>query len=61
MMCAEAVWWRCHRSLIADYLKSKGVVVTHIINARKTEPHPYTSAAQIIDGELSYRGLLDTT
>lgn len=59
IMCAEAVWWRCHRSLIADYLKSKGVVVTHILSATKTEPHPYTSPARIIDGELSYRGLFD--
>ncbi|MEK6320247.1 MAG: DUF488 domain-containing protein [Acidobacteriota bacterium] len=57
IMCAEAVWWRCHRSLISDYLKSKGVIVTHILSATKTEPHPYTSAARIVDGELSYRGL----
>ena len=60
IMCAEAVWWRCHRSLIADHLKASGVVVTHILSATKTEPHPYTSAARIIDGELSYRGLFDT-
>jgi uncharacterized protein (DUF488 family) len=57
IMCAEALWWRCHRSLISDYLKAKGVVVTHILSATKTEPHPYTSAARIVDGELSYRGL----
>lgn len=57
IMCAEAVWWRCHRSLISDYLKAKGVVVTHILSATKIEPHPYTSAARIVDGELSYRGL----
>ncbi len=58
VMCAEALWWRCHRSLIADFLKAKGVEVIHIIDARKTEIHPYTSAARIIDGELSYEGLL---
>lgn len=58
VMCAEAVWWRCHRSLIADFLKANGVQVTHILNARKTEVHPYTSAARIVDGELSYQGLL---
>lgn len=57
IMCAEAVWWRCHRSLISDYLKAKSVVVTHILIATKTEPHRYTSAARIVDGELSYRGL----
>ena len=58
VMCAEAVWWRCHRSLIADYLKAMGALVVHIIDEKKTEKHPYTSAARIVDGELSYRGLL---
>jgi uncharacterized protein (DUF488 family) len=57
-MCAEAVWWRCHRGLIADYLKASGVEVIHIIDARHNELHPYTSAARIIEGELSYAGLL---
>jgi uncharacterized protein (DUF488 family) len=54
IMCAEAVWWRCHRSLIADYLKAHGVEVIHSIDARKTQPHPFTSAAKIVDGKLSY-------
>src|SRR6266513_1264739 len=54
IMCAEAVWWRCHRSLIADYLKAHGVEVIHIIDATKTKPHPFTSAARIVDGKLSY-------
>ena len=54
IMCAEAVWWRCHRSLIADYLKARGLEVMHILGANKIEPHPYTSAAGIVEGELSY-------
>jgi uncharacterized protein (DUF488 family) len=54
IMCAEAVWWRCHRSLISDYLKARGVEVMHILNTNKTEPHPFTSAARIVNGELSY-------
>jgi uncharacterized protein (DUF488 family) len=54
IMCAEAVWWRCHRSLISDYLKSRGIEVMHILGASKTEPHPYTSAARIVDGKLNY-------
>ena len=54
IMCAEAVWWRCHRSLIADYLKARGVEVLHILSANKVEPHPYTSAARIVNGALSY-------
>ena len=58
VMCAEALWWRCHRSLIADFLKSKGVQVIHILDARKTESHPFTSAARIVEGRLSYEGLL---
>jgi uncharacterized protein (DUF488 family) len=56
IMCAEAVWWRCHRALISDFLKARGIEVTHIIDARKTEPHPFTSAARIVDGALSYAG-----
>lgn len=58
IMCAEALWWQCHRGLIADYLKAHGHEVLHILSAEKVEPHPYTSAASIVDGRLSYRGLL---
>ena len=58
VMCAESLWWRCHRSLIADYLKAAGHTVVHIVDEKKTEEHPFTSAARIVDGELSYRGLL---
>ena len=54
IMCAEAVWWRCHRSLVADYLKADGIEVIHILDVNKTGPHPYTSAARIVNGELSY-------
>src|SRR6516162_7875261 len=53
IMCAEAVWWRCHRSLISDYLKARGIDVMHILDANKVEPHPFTSAARIVNGELS--------
>lgn len=58
VMCAEAVWWRCHRSLVADYLKAEGHPVLHIMDKTKTEDHPFTPAARIINGKLSYRGLL---
>jgi uncharacterized protein (DUF488 family) len=54
MMCAEAVWWRCHRALISDYLKVRGIDVMHILDASKSEPHPFTSAAHVLDGTLSY-------
>lgn len=54
IMCAEAVWWRCHRGLVSDYLKARGIEVMHIVDARKADPHPWTSAATIVDGSLSY-------
>ncbi len=58
IMCAEALWWRCHRSLIADFLRAMGIEVTHILDAEHAETHPYTSAGRIISGRLSYEGLL---
>ena len=57
IMCAEALWWRCHRSLISDYLKSTGVEVIHIADEKRAEVHPYTSAARIVKGKLNYKGL----
>jgi len=55
VLCAEAVWWRCHRGLIADALKASGVEVVHLVDDGKAAVHPYTSAARIVDGRLSYR------
>lgn len=54
IMCAEAVWWRCHRGLVSDYLKARGVEVLHIVDARKAEPHPWTTGATLVAGRLSY-------
>lgn len=54
-MCSEAVWWRCHRSLISDYLKVNGWTVKHIMNIAKAEEHPYTAPAKITDGILTYK------
>jgi len=53
-MCAEAVWWSCHRSLVSDYLKIRGWKVMHIMTTHKANEHPYTSAARIFNGELHY-------
>ena len=60
-MCSEAVWWRCHRSLVSDYLKAKGWKVMHILSVRKAEEHPYTSPAIVTNGKVSYsdKGLFD--
>ena len=58
VMCAERDWRDCHRGLIADYLKVRGHDVVHILSADAQDAHPYTRAARIVDGQLSYRGLL---
>ena len=54
-MCSEAVWWRCHRSLVSDYLKADGWEVMHIMAVGKASEHPYTAPAKIINGELTYK------
>ncbi|HEX5306930.1 MAG TPA: DUF488 domain-containing protein [Dyella sp.] len=54
IMCAEAVWWRCHRSMISDLLCVRGWTVMHIADERHTRPHPMTAPARIVDGQLSY-------
>lgn len=60
-MCSEAVWWRCHRALVSDYLKVKGWNVKHIMNVNKVEEHSYTSPARVWDGQVFYSdvGLFD--
>jgi uncharacterized protein (DUF488 family) len=54
MMCTEAVWWSCHRSLVSDYLKVNGWEVLHIMNKEKLQEHPYTKSATIANGILKY-------
>ena len=54
IMCSEAVWWRCHRSMISDYLKAAGVTVLHIMDHDQLVEHPYTSAATVRHGQLYY-------
>jgi len=54
-MCSEAVWWRCHRSMVSDYLKLNGWNVMHIMGVGKEEIHPYTAPARIVNGKLSYQ------
>lgn len=56
IMCAEAVWWRCHRGLISDVFKLHGTHVLHITGQGSPHEHPYTSAARIVDGRLDYSG-----
>jgi uncharacterized protein (DUF488 family) len=54
IMCAEAVWWRCHRSLIADALCVRGIEVVHIMDAKHSTVHPMTKPARVVDGRLTY-------
>ena len=54
MMCAEALWWRCHRSMIADALSVRGIEVVHILDAKHNVVHPMTSPARVVGGTLTY-------
>jgi uncharacterized protein (DUF488 family) len=54
IMCSEAVWWRCHRSLVSDFLKFNGWQVMHIMGIGKADEHPYTKPAKVDGGRLDY-------
>jgi uncharacterized protein (DUF488 family) len=54
IMCAEAVWWRCHRRIIADYLLARGRTVCHLMGSDRIEPARLTSAAEVEDGRILY-------
>ena len=55
VVCAEAVWWQCHRRIITDYLIAAGETVSHILGAGKVEPATMTPAARVAPtGTLTY-------
>jgi len=54
IMCAEAVPWRCHRSLIADALSVRGVTVVEILSASNSRPHTLTPFAKVIGETITY-------
>jgi uncharacterized protein (DUF488 family) len=55
IMCAEAVWWRCHRRIIADYLLAHGIPVEHIMGLGQVTPAIITPDARLLpDGTLRY-------
>ena len=56
IMCAEAVWWRCHRSLIADALVARGEPVLHILTPERAEPHTLRDFARVERGRVTYPG-----
>lgn len=55
VMCAEALWWRCHRRIIADYLLADGIAVAHILSVHSTQPAALTPLVQRLpDRRLLY-------
>jgi uncharacterized protein (DUF488 family) len=56
VMCAEAVPWRCHRSLIADAVVTRGLPVLHILGRGQVQPHAVTPFARVEDGRITYPG-----
>ena len=58
IMCAEALWWRCHRQLVADALVARGIEVRHIASASSAPLHTLTDFARVDAGRVSYPGLL---
>ena len=59
MMCAEAVWWRCHRRIVADHLLARGREVLHLRDGRIV-PATMTPGAQVRDGKVIYPPALAT-
>ena len=58
VMCAEALWWRCHRRLLADALVMRGWTVSHILASGAAAVHEMTPFARIVDDTLRYPGLV---
>ena len=56
IMCAEAVYFRCHRMLVSDYLVARGHTVLHILDEKLPKEHTLSKDARIIEGKLVYRG-----
>lgn len=56
IMCAENVFWRCHRRLVSDYLTARGVAVEHIFPGGESKPHVLTDSAQVENRSVTYPG-----
>jgi uncharacterized protein (DUF488 family) len=55
-MCAERMWFQCHRMLVSDYFVAHGHVVRHIVDEKPPKLHALTKEARLVDGRLLYRG-----
>ncbi len=53
-MCSESLWWRCHRSMVSDYLLNQGWQIHHIMAPGKSTLHTFTQPARIVDRKLVY-------
>jgi len=56
IMCAEQLYFRCHRMLVSDYLVGRGHTVLHIMDEKPPKVHVLTKEADIVEGQLVYRG-----
>jgi uncharacterized protein (DUF488 family) len=56
IMCAEQLYFRCHRMLVSDYLVAHGHTVLHILDEKPPKQHALTKEARMVDGQLVYRG-----
>ena len=54
IMCSEALWWRCHRRIVVDYLLAAGHAVDHLMGAGQTDPATMTAGAKIVGGKVLY-------
>jgi uncharacterized protein (DUF488 family) len=54
MMCSEAVWWRCHRRIVADHLIARGERVLHLMGRDRIEPATMTPGARVTEGAVTY-------
>jgi uncharacterized protein (DUF488 family) len=57
-MCAERLWWSCHRRLIADLLTVRGWPVVHLFDLGHRRPHALTEFARVVNAELTYPSLV---
>jgi len=59
VMCAESVWWRCHRMLLSDAMVALGIDVRHIVGAAEPQPHRFTEFAKVDSrGQITYPALV---
>jgi uncharacterized protein (DUF488 family) len=58
LLCAEGLFWRCHRRLVSDFLSANGVTVEHIMPNGDLRPHALTEGVAVDSGQVSYPGEL---